>query len=483
VSTADINMQDNQAQTAANRRQRTAQDPIPRQIGKYHIKRKIGEGGMGTVYLAVDHELKRTVALKVLPTDKSRNQTLVKRFKSEAQAAAQLTHEHIVRVYDAGESNGRLYIAFEYVDGIDVFQLLSKRGRLSVKRAIEIVKQVAKALEHAHSKLIVHRDIKPSNLLIRKDGTVKVTDLGLARSIDENSESGITRAGMTVGTVDYMAPEQAVDSKAADIRSDIYSLGCTFYQLLTGAPPYTNNSLTSKLHAHATEAIPNPRLKNEAVPEAVLAVLQRMMAKRPEDRYQTPADLLKDLEHQGLQRSNVQDNILAELAADDALAKLPPRSRSNATPAAPPPRANLKQDQNEDNNLIHFDNWQVVKSIVLISMVVGFICWLSTLFSQASHTFTIPNAPDKPQQAENQSTEGNPNQIRLNESADPESGRSTSRDASQNNNVSDDVYLLKIDTPRDPLVAPKPKKPTAQITVIKPSPAPDKNPSRKRPDF
>ena len=192
-----------------------------KKLGKYQIEKRIGAGGMGTVYLARDTQLKRIVALKVLPQDKAQNPTLVKRFKAEAQAAAQLRHNNIVGVYDTGEDDGYLFIAMEYVEGQDLFELVQKRGIIPVKRSIEIIKQVAAALQHAFEQNIVHRDIKPSNLLIRRDGVVKLTDLGLARSIDDTLETNITRAGTTVGTVDYMSPEQARNSKAADIRSDL----------------------------------------------------------------------------------------------------------------------------------------------------------------------------------------------------------------------------------------------------------------------
>ena len=176
----------------------------PKMLGKYQIEKRIGAGGMGTVYLAKDTQLKRVVALKVLAQDKAQNPTLVKRFKAEAQAAAQLRHNGIVAVYDTGEDDGYLFIAMEYVEGQDLFELVQKRGITPVKRSIEIIKQVAAALQHAFEQNIVHRDIKPSNLLIRRDGVVKLTDLGLARSVDDTLETNITRAGTTVGTVDYI---------------------------------------------------------------------------------------------------------------------------------------------------------------------------------------------------------------------------------------------------------------------------------------
>lgn len=294
-----------------------------KELGRYKIERKLGQGGMGTVFLARDTELKRLAAIKILPEDKAQNPILVKRFRAEAQAAAQLRHDNIVTVYDSGEQDGLLYIAMEYVDGPDVFDLIQKRGRIAPRRSLDIIRQTTLALQHAYEKNIVHRDIKPSNLMIRRDGVVKITDLGLARSIDETLETNITRAGTTVGTVDYMSPEQARNSKLADIRSDIYSLGCTWYHMLTGTAPYAEGSVTNKLHAHAVKPIPDPRDINPEVPEGFVAVLQRMMAKKPADRYQTPAELLKDLDAPSLKRVSAADEIAREVAreleSDEAL--------------------------------------------------------------------------------------------------------------------------------------------------------------------
>ncbi|MBS0205596.1 MAG: serine/threonine protein kinase [Planctomycetes bacterium] len=288
-----------------------------KRLGKYAIEKKIGAGGMGAVYLARDEELKRTVALKVLPRDKAANPILVRRFRAEAQAAAQLRHPNIVAVFDSGEADGYLYIAMEYVDGRDLFEMVSLRGVVPIRRSIEIIRQVAEALQHAYEQNIVHRDIKPSNLLIRRDGVVKLTDLGLARSIDDTLETNITRAGTTVGTVDYMAPEQARNSKLADIRSDLYSLGCTWFQMLTGAPPYPEGSVTNKLQAHAIKPIPDPREKNPNIPEGLTAVIRRMMAKKPEDRYQTPAELLDELAHAKLTQASISREIFADLSDYD----------------------------------------------------------------------------------------------------------------------------------------------------------------------
>ncbi|MEW4487793.1 protein kinase [Thalassoglobus sp. JC818] len=286
-------------------------------LGKYDITRCLGVGGMGTVFLATDRELNRTVALKVLSKERAENAILVRRFKSEGQAAALLSHPNMVGVYEAGEADGFFYLALEYVDGIDVHNLLRKRLVIPVKRSLEIVKQVAAALQVAHEKRLVHRDIKPANIMIARDGTVKLTDLGLARSLDNTLDTSITRDGTTVGTIDYMSPEQAADSKKTDIRSDLYSLGCTWYHMLTGHAPFPNGDLTNKLAAHAKAPPPDPRDENPEVPEAVVAVIHRLMAKQPGERYQTPKQLLDDLNSTTLLMSQDSENLLAVLMEDD----------------------------------------------------------------------------------------------------------------------------------------------------------------------
>ena len=314
-----------------------------RTLGKYQIVRKLGAGGMGAVFLANDTELKRTVALKVLPKDRAENPTLVKRFKAEAQAVAQLKHENLVAIYETGEIQGFPYLALEYVDGKDLHTLIQKRGPIPPKRSLKIMRQVAEALQHAYEKNIVHRDIKPSNLLVQPDGTTKVTDFGLARSVDETLDTSITRAGTTVGTIDYISPEQACNSKAADVRSDIYSLGCTWYHMLTGEPPYPEGNLQNKLQGHMNGPIPNPRQINPNVPEAYVAVLHRMMEKRQHDRYQTPAELLADLNQVAGAVSSINaelfdepapagadfddDDFVADVSAEEHVAQKLPKSR------------------------------------------------------------------------------------------------------------------------------------------------------------
>lgn len=271
---------------------------------------------MGTVYLATDSKLERTVALKVLVKTDATPANLIRRFHAEALTAARLRHPHIVTVYDSGEVEGFLYLALEYIKGPDVEKVIRKQGAIPVKRSLSIVRQIAQALDHAHGAGVVHRDIKPSNILMRKDGSVTLTDMGLARAMGETSASNITRAGYTVGTVDYMAPEQARSSRAADARSDLYSLGCTWFHMLTGRVPYPEGDLTNKLRAHANGPPPDPRVLNPAVPAGVVAVIRRLMAQRPEDRYQSPHELLEDLDQPNLCRVSVSEDDLRMLAEE-----------------------------------------------------------------------------------------------------------------------------------------------------------------------
>ena len=283
-------------------------------LGKYAIQGTLGSGGMGSVYQAVDTEANRTVALKILPRERAENPALVKRFQQEAAAAKQLRHENIVSVFDAGQADGLLYIALEYIDGTDVAKLLKGRAALPLRRSLEIIKQVARALDHAFKQGIVHRDVKPSNMLIKRNGTVKLTDMGLARSVDETLDSGVTRVGTTVGTVDYMAPEQARDSKAADIRSDIYSLGCAWYHMLTGSPPFPKGSITNKLYAHISSPRPDPRDVNPDVPEQIVKIVRKMMARDAAKRYPTPADLLEALERVSFRGDAFSNRFLSVLS-------------------------------------------------------------------------------------------------------------------------------------------------------------------------
>jgi serine/threonine protein kinase len=267
-------------------------------IGRYEVLQYLATGGMGAVYRALNTESGQEVALKVLPPEIAIKPGMLERFRQEAIHAAKLRHGHIVTLFEYAEVNHTHFLAMEFVDGIDLHEYVSRKGPLEPDEARVIVTQAALALDHAHEQGIVHRDIKPSNFLItRHEGRlwVKLTDFGLAREANDE-EFRVTRAGSTVGTVDYMAPEQARDSRAADRRSDIYSLGCTLYFMLSGRPPFPEGGLTERILQHAESEPPDICSLNRKVPQTLAAVLQRMLAKKPANRYQTAAALFEDLE-------------------------------------------------------------------------------------------------------------------------------------------------------------------------------------------
>ena len=220
---------------------------------------------------------------------------MLQRFLREARSAGSLEHPNIVSIYDRGIDRGRHYLVLEYVRGNDLHDYVQRRGPLSVAEAIKVIWQVAEGLRYAAERGLVHRDIKPSNILRSDSGEIKITDLGLALQSGFEDER-VTREGTTVGTVDYMAPEQARDSRAASFQSDLYSLGCTFYFLLTGIPPYPRGDITDKLTRHAKSPPPEVRDLRPDVPEALSQIMLRMMAKRPEDRFVSFEQLIEALD-------------------------------------------------------------------------------------------------------------------------------------------------------------------------------------------
>src|SRR5262249_41626999 len=248
-------------------------------IGKYRILSHIATGGMGSVYKALDEALDRVVALKILAPELTSNDVLRERFRREARHVARLSHRNIVTLYEYGQDKRLYYLALEYVQGIDLGEYIRRRGQLDPEEARRIVIQACRALDHAYEQGITRRDIKPSNFLLTRQGDrwlVKLTDLGLARTVNED-EFRVTRAGTTVGTLDYMSPEQARDSALADIRSDIYSLGCTMYHMIAGQPPFAEGGLGERVYKHLAVDPPDIRQFNEKVPEALWEVLRRML--------------------------------------------------------------------------------------------------------------------------------------------------------------------------------------------------------------
>ena len=259
---------------------------------RYRIVRLLGMGGMGAVYQAEHKIMKRLVALKVIRSTLVQSGTAVERFRREVHAAARLVHPNIVTAYDAEQVGDTHFLAMELVDGVNLADIVRDRGPLPVPDACDYIRQAALGLQHACERGMVHRDIKPHNLMVDSSGQVKILDFGLARFASENSAGGtITEPGSHMGTPDFMAPEQARDPRAADIRADIYSLGCTLYYLLSGQEPFPGGTAISKAMAHI-EKPPRPlgELRGD-IPLQVQAVVERMMAKDPAQRFQTPAEV------------------------------------------------------------------------------------------------------------------------------------------------------------------------------------------------
>ena len=280
-------------------------------VGNYVILDLLGVGGMGQVYKAQHRRMKRIVALKLLSPEVAKKPKLVARFHQEVEAAAKLMHPNIVTAFDADEADGKHFLVMEYVPGRELASIVRERGRLSVDRSIRCILDAARGLEYAHRHGVVHRDVKPSNLLMMYDeddsalgdsphARVKILDMGLARIEAEaeslNKPSDLTRTGIVMGTVDYMSPEQAVNTHEADHRSDIYSLGITLHFLVTGSVPYKGRTVIEQVLAHREAEIPSMKADRNEVPSALDAIFQKMVAKQPGDRYQSMSEVVRDLE-------------------------------------------------------------------------------------------------------------------------------------------------------------------------------------------
>ncbi len=284
-------------------------------LDRYVLLRPLGEGGMGQVFKARHQKMDRVVALKVIKPDRLSSRHAVERFEREIRAVANLSHPNIIQAYDAGEEGETHYFVMEYVDGIDLGNLIKRDRRLPVAQACDYVRQAALGLQHAHERGMVHRDIKPSNLLLTHPdpssnphlsdsgakpypfGLIKVLDLGLAllRQPDGPEPTAMTNPEVVMGTPDYMSPEQAADAHKVDVRSDLYSLGCTLFHLLAGEPPYSGGSVMEKLIKHQVDPVPALASRRADVPPGVAAVVARLLAKNPAERFQKPIDLAQAL--------------------------------------------------------------------------------------------------------------------------------------------------------------------------------------------
>ena len=275
-------------------------DGKKRFLGEYELLERLGRGTMGVVFLARHPARERPVAVKVLAPRLAKNEDYVRRFVREAQAAARLNHTNVIGALEVGDTGKYRYFVMEYVEGPTIADLLARGGAMAEERAVGIVIQVARGLDHAHRCGFVHRDVKPANVILTADGTAKLCDLGLSKEIEEGG--GDTQEGQSMGTPDYISPEQARGDAAIDIRTDIHALGATFYHMVTGQVPYAGATPAVVMTKHLTEPVPEPRAANPVVSPACARVIRKMMAKHGADRYQTPEELIVDLERIDLER-------------------------------------------------------------------------------------------------------------------------------------------------------------------------------------
>ena len=258
---------------------------------RYEIIKSIGEGGMANVYLAYDTILDRRVAVKILRGDLSNDEKFVRRFQREALSASSLTHPNIVEMYDVGEDNGIYYIIMEYIEGKTLKQLIKKRGALTLSEAIDIMLQITDGISEAHNSYIIHRDLKPQNIMIKEDGTIKITDFGIAMALNSTQ---LTQTNSVMGSVHYLPPEQA-SGKGSTIRSDIYSMGILFYELLTGSLPFKGDNAVEIALKQMRDQIPSVRKKNPSIPQSVENVIIKATAKNPKNRYSDSKEMHADL--------------------------------------------------------------------------------------------------------------------------------------------------------------------------------------------
>ena len=294
-------------------------DLTGRTLGDFHVLRKLGQGGMGQVYLAEQVSLKRKVALKILRPEMASNPNALQRFKTEAEAVARVTHANIVQIYAIQTTDGITYMALEYVEGRNLREFLARKGPPELPLAVSIMRQVAAALQRASEMGIIHRDVKPENILLTRKGEVKVADFGLSRCLAGDQPAlNLTQSGITMGTPLYMSPEQ-VEGKTLDCRTDIYSFGVTCWHMLAGQPPFQGANAFEVALQHVRGTVPPLASIRPDLPETLCAIVHKMMARDPAQRYQTGRELLKDLSRL---REGLSGTTAAALAARDISVEL-----------------------------------------------------------------------------------------------------------------------------------------------------------------
>ena len=339
---------------------------------RYEIIRSIGEGGMANVYLGHDIILDRNVAIKVLRGDLSNDEKFVRRFQREALSASSLAHSNIVEMYDVGEDDGTYYIVMEYVEGKTLKQLLKKRGSLTLSEAIDIMVQLTDGMAHAHDSYIIHRDLKPQNIMIKDDGQIKITDFGIAMALNATQ---LTQTNSVMGSVHYLPPEQA-SGKGCTIKSDIYSMGIIFYELLSGSLPFRGDNAVEIALKHMKEPLPNLKDDNPSIPQSIVNIIKRATAKNPKNRYETAREMHEDLltaldddrmdeeeykykypEHENETKKKVVKKEEDEIAEDIKLV----------------PKEEKKDDNTQENDVIDDDEAKSEKKKKLIIIILGVV--------------------------------------------------------------------------------------------------------------
>ncbi|MDT5356551.1 MAG: hypothetical protein QOJ56_5083 [Mycobacterium sp.] len=354
-------------------------------FGRYRLLSLIGEGGMGKVYKAHDTEIGRDVAIKVLPPELGTEPGYRQRFRREAHIAARLNEPHIVAIHDTGEIDGRLYLVMPIIDGVDVHTLLGRDGPMSPQRAVQVIEQLAAALDAAHEAGLVHRDVKPSNALVTRKDFVYLIDFGIAH---DAAATKLTQTGSTLGTFAYMSPER-LESGAADARSDVYALACVLYECLTGAQPFGGDSMEQQVVAHLTLDPPKPSDLNPAIPQGFDEVIATGMAKKPDQRYQSAGELAAAA-RRALNEASTPASTSEATDSPKGVAtrrhRLPADQETPARRAAdiPPPAARSKR------------TWLIAAMVVLVVVAAGAALLLRNVLSPNATTELVLTAATDP---------------------------------------------------------------------------------------